>query len=580
MKKIFLYIVFIFIASSVDAVPVKNESKTIKLADGTTVTATLVGDEYGHWYIDENNRPFIVDDNGITYLSEKKLADIKSNAALKMAQVNTRRMSRLSIPQHIIGSNTINSTHHTRGITDEMHPLYGERKGLVILANYKDVKMSNKNAAEIFDNMFNKIGYNDNHHIGSVHDYFHDQSYGAFDLSFDIVGPVELTKDMAYYGKNDNWGNDTHPCELVGEIISLAYRNGVDFSPYDWDGDGEVDQILIIYAGYGENITGSDPNTIWPHEYTLDDGAKELHDGPGSFIVGNVRVNTYAITCELDDTRGTTLAGIGTACHEFSHCLGFPDTYDTSYTPGTVGMDNWDLMANGNYNGPNRNGQVPAGYTSYERWMAGWLSPIVLSEPCHISEMKPLTQDADAYIIYNDANNDEMFLLENHQGEVWDSYITGDNGKGLLLIHIDYDKYAWKTQDINTTPSHPRMSYVAADNSHKKGLSEHAGDLFPGTTGNNSFTDSSTPSAKVYNMNTEGKYFLSKPITDIESKDGLISFNFMGGTSAIQQIEKDSDYRKKDSRIYNIYGQRTNYNQNNIPAGIYISNKKKIVVNH
>ena len=33
----------------------------------------------------------------------------------------------------------------------------------------------------------------------------------------------------------------------------------------------------------------------------------------------------------------------------------------------------WDLMDGGSYNGPNDMGEVPAPFTSFERWWAGWM---------------------------------------------------------------------------------------------------------------------------------------------------------------------------------------------------------------
>lgn len=55
--------------------------------------------------------------------------------------------------------------------------------------------------------------------------------------------------------------------------------------------------------------------------------------------------------------------GIGTFCHEFSHCLGLPDFYDTNYN-GHFGMASWSLMDSGSYND---DGYTPIGYSAYEK---------------------------------------------------------------------------------------------------------------------------------------------------------------------------------------------------------------------
>ena len=72
--------------------------------------------------------------------------------------------------------------------------------------------------------------------------------------------------------------------------------------------------------------------------------------------------DTYACASELNGDK--TLSGIGTFCHEFSHCMGFPDMYDTTSDGNNFGMGSWDLMDYGSYNG---DGYVPAGYSGYEK---------------------------------------------------------------------------------------------------------------------------------------------------------------------------------------------------------------------
>ena len=62
-------------------------------------------------------------------------------------------------------------------------------KGLVILVNFADKAVATGTQQEV-ERMLNETGYSNNHHAGSLHDYFYDQSYGTFDLTFDVAGPV------------------------------------------------------------------------------------------------------------------------------------------------------------------------------------------------------------------------------------------------------------------------------------------------------------------------------------------------------------------------------------------------------
>ena len=143
----------------------------------------------------------------------------------------------------------------------------GKKKGLIILVEFSDKSFMETNNKALYNRIANEKNFKHGDFIGSVSDYFYAQSYGTFELSFDIAGPVKLSKKQSYYGQNDSDGNDMHPGEMVIEALK-AIKDTTDFAQYDWDGDKEVDQVYIIYAGRGE-ADGGPGNVIWPHEYTL-----------------------------------------------------------------------------------------------------------------------------------------------------------------------------------------------------------------------------------------------------------------------------------------------------------------------
>ena len=198
---------------------------------------------------------------------------------------------------------------------------------------------------------------------------------------------------MSYYGSNDSFGNDAHAYEMVIEACQQI-DDEVNFADYDWNGDGVVEQVFVVYAGYGENYAGSPSNTIWPHEW-------DLESASGSTLqLDDVTINVYACAAELCGSSGTAMNGIGCSAHEFSHCLGYPDFYDTTYSGG-IGMSKFDVLCSGSYGGPQNRGEVPCGFTAYERWMAGWLEPIELEHPDDIKDMPALNDEPVAYIIFN-----------------------------------------------------------------------------------------------------------------------------------------------------------------------------------
>ena len=505
MKKLLSLITLFSLALTLSAIPAKRVSKTVSI-NGRTVTLTYQGDEHCKYYVGNDGLRYRAVEGGcFAPISDTEFTTMRQHAELRRTATDQRRLARAKKAQR-------------HGIAPATEGQYeGKKKGLVILVNYSDVKMKSGSTSSAFNDMMNKEGYNKNGHIGSVHDYFKDQSYGKFDLTFDVVGPVQVSKTMAYYGKNDGDGNDVHPAEMVIEACKLA-DEFVDYKDYDWDGDGEVDQVYLIYAGYGEASGDGVDNTIWPHEWTLSE-AKTWHDGTGAQTLDGVTIDTYACSSELYGTMGSTMDGIGTACHEFSHCMGLPDLYDTS-GGSNFGMDAWSLMDYGAYN---NDGSIPAAYTAYERMYAGWLKPTVLSEETQVKGMKPITSSTDSYIIYNEKNNNEYYILQNTQQEGWNA---GAYGHGLLIIHVDYKASVWEENTVNNVSSRQRCTIFHADNNTSTTSSGLAGDPYPGTKRNTKLTDSSTPAATLYNANADGKKLMGKPITDITESMGTISFSF------------------------------------------------------
>ena len=478
---------FLFVAEAL-AVPAKRGvTKNLTLADGSRVVATLQGDEYANYYLASDGRAFQMKDGAYTAVDRSALETQRK----QLMQVRNKQRAARRVGTAPEGG------------------YQGQKKGLVILVEFTDVKFTY--GQSVFKDYFNKVGFNSYGMHGSVHDYFYEQSYGKLDLEFDIVGPVTMTSAASYYSTDNK--------RVAGMVNTLCKNvdDQVDFSKYDWDGDGTVDQVYVIYAGWGA-AQGAD-NTIWPHEWTVRASGSQYNSKEG------VLIDTYGISCELRGRSGSEIDGIGTSCHEFSHCLGLPDFYDTRDDGTNFGMNVWSLMDYGCYNGDN-NGQCPSGYTAYERWFAGWLEPIELNSSCQITDMPAIEEEPVAYIMYNDKNKNEYYLLANHQIKGFDE---SQYGHGLLVLHVDYDATSWSQNTVNNTVGHERMTIIPADNSLAVSNSNLAGDPFPGTRNNTQLTDESRPSASLYNANLDGRKFMGKPLTDITEVDGLVTFNVMGG---------------------------------------------------
>ena len=495
------FLILAFLATFVAALAIPTMPgiwRMAKLANGTQIRLEQVGDENLHYWRDARGLCYNVDDNGVA-TPIVNIETVRAQTATRIAQNNARRAAAAT---------------RTVGIS-RRH--VGKRKGLIVLVNFSDVRFQPAHTKSLLSRMANEVGftYKDGHR-GSLHDYFKDQSNGLFDLTFDVVGPVQLRHDMAYYGKDTlnlrGSRTDVRAGQMVAEAC-MAIKDSVNFRDYDWDGDNVVDQVLVIYAGYGQ-ASGGSSNTIWPHEWAL----QHSDYGRALRIDGNMLINTYACSNELNYNT-TQLGGFGTACHEFTHCLGLPDMYDTSGKE-SLGMGFYDLMSAGNYNGE---GYVPAGYTSYEKMFVGWLTPQELTRDTTITGMKPLSEHGEAFIIRNDANPDEYYLLENRQRNGWDTHLPGE---GLVVLHVDFDQMTWMTNRVNATPTHQRCTLVPADNRQRKIWNAQDSIPYP-QAGNDSLTATSLPAANVFTSDLDSCYKLNKSVLGIKiNNEGHASFTF------------------------------------------------------
>ena len=339
---------------------------------------------------------------------------------------------------------------------EEIRHYEGEKKGLIILVEFPDAHFAStlKDPLQTWTDIANKQGYSENGAFGSVSDYFYNQSYGKFRLTFDVVGPVMAAHNHGYYGENVDWGDNNWFDKNVGELVEEACKGVADkvrFADYDWDDDGEVDQVFLLYAGRGENDYGrKDSTVIWPHMASL------MLDWEGyekGIVIQGKRINIYACSNEIwSNAEKPHLAGIGTFCHEFSHCLGLPDLYNTEDETSVLG--DYDLMDYGSYLGE---GWCPVGYSSYERYVCGWLTPEPTDNPAIITDLLPLHKNPDVRIYRTSADANDYFLIECREKDSWDRYFPTP---GLLAWHIDYDAEAWAMNVVNNDPNHLRVETV------------------------------------------------------------------------------------------------------------------------
>ena len=609
MKRILISAVLSLCAAMTFAIPAKKSWKVVSQSDGTTIKVSQAGDEHLHYYITEDNVPiYKAADNRYCYLTIESgklhnsgvLAHESAARSAKELQVMNTIHDLAPIARQMAAKKRSAAKRCVRPdrlpSKDDISVFKGSKKALVILAAFSDKSFSKGDDAivKFYDEVLNQEGYSQNGAAGSVHDYFKDMSRGEFDLTFDIVGPVKVSKSATYYGgPSPIMGGTDHIGEFITEAIKKADEKcDIDWKKYDWDDDGEVEQVFVLYAGYGQ-ATGGPTGTIWPNAWTLDE-ALQNSDGNGGFSIDGVFINQYACSNELYLDSGTVPMGLGVFCHEFSHCMGLPDMYDTNYG-STPTMGDWDLLAGGSYNGPQGIGWCPAGWTSYERAYAGWLELTELKAGDIIKGMTSLEEgDGKAYVIYNDNHKDEYYLLENHKGMGWDKY-TPENG--LLIIHVDYDKDLFDNNIVNSkgeftpaegydryfTNDHPRMAPFSRVRSIQNDTYFYTYPMDAPRGVVDSLTDTSKPAAELYNALADGSKLMGKPVYNIEKDDdGNISFTFMTKekeTDAIQDIAMAEDTTGDDT-VYDITGKKAgrigDIKNGSLKAGIYIIGGKRL----
>lgn len=495
-----------------------NLIRKIKLSDGKNVSLRMIGDEFGHFWEDCEDG--------------KKYQQVKKNVWKQIGESDVSKIMNKARKARTESFRALSKRKKNTGLT-------GIKKVPVILVEFTDVKFENGHNSFLFDKILNEPGYNEGSFVGSARDYFFEQSNGLLELQFDVVGPVTMPNTMAYYAGDDGFG---HCDEMAKEACRLV-DDYVDFSQYDWRGDGMVDQICMIYAGCSQSTSGNKED-IWAHKGMI---------WPNPVFQDGKFIQDYACSPELHSAQNRSeVTGIGTFCHEFSHCLGLPDMYDQ--TTGNYGTDRWDLMGTGGHNG---NGYVPAGYTAFDKLYVGWQEPIILNEHSEVTSMRPMSEGGDFYLIPNDNCKDEFYLLENRQQTGWDIKLPGH---GMLISHIDYDELLFSKNVVNRTGiegnDHERCGLVLADNDktvnyndYYEFIEDYQGDLWPYKS-NNSLTNTSVPAATLFHENIDGTYLLNKPVTSIrENSDGTMAFIF--DNDFIGENESYSFNYKNDTLRFN-----------------------------
>lgn len=522
--------VALVLASISDAWCIKAAAKIVKYRqpDGSFVALKVVGDEFFGYTTTLQGHIVSVGPDGYLHYADYNSGALRISG--RRVSAATRSISGIpdivtSVPHHVANSlrslaiQEINPSRLGGGTaTKSSVPAYGS--SLVLLVQFPDLYFAIEDPVEYFNAMLNGKDYSYNGATGSVADYFNANFRGMREFSFHLSPIITLSKEAAYYGEHTPYMNDANVTGLVVEACKIASENGVDFSKYDADSDGVVDNVAIIFAGLNEAESGNSL-AIWPHKGDIADR---------NIFCNGVKIASYTCTSEYSgDAEENFPATIGSFCHEYAHWLGLMDMYDVNgdeegLSAGLYGS--LSLMDQGNYL---NNGKTPPYLNAVELEMLG-VVPIKELSPDRDYRLLPVHM-ADTLYMVNSSNPGEYFLFECRNTAGWDKYIGGE---GLVVYHIDKSENMcgglsanarWRLNIVNSYASHECAGV----------LSEHV--FYPGAENITSLTSTGVPS-----------------FTDWQHSGLGISINGIGydGGAVLFSVEEDLVYSETVPSVQNF----------------------------
>jgi M6 family metalloprotease-like protein len=511
---ILLVISFAQIAGAVPACP--TDTWTFS-NDGIRIELKKWGDEFVHDYETLDGFTVVYDQAKDRWF----YADLDENGILFSTNLLVGRDSPASfdLAQHLrFGKDYVNEI--KKQSPDGTAPSkFAESRGTeAVTGNWKIptlfIKFPNQaetfKTSEFYDHLYGTHPASPN----SFTDYYDEISYGKFHITGDTVGWFTAAHDKAYYGANLPNGRDQNYYALVREAVEAADAY-VNYSDYDRDKDGYVDNVFIIHSGRGEESSGATADDLWSRRGQLD---------PVYVSQEGTKVRDFSIQPEkLWSVKMT----VGVFCHEFGHILGLPDLYDVDYSSNGVGV--FCLMGFGSWNtiGDDYAGVKPAHMCSWAKTKLGWMNPTQISSDGTFN-IASAEKNSICYKFNNNMPNLEYFMIENRELVSFDAGLPGNGG--ILIWHVDDNKV-----DDNTDENHKLVDLEQAQATQTLDLDPNSSNASQGSDADyfrqgKTFTDSTNPNSKTYSGTST-----NLSITDISQiqMDKSMSFKAAIGSSTL-----------------------------------------------
>lgn len=319
----------------------------------------------------------------------------------------------------------------------------------------------------------------------SMAKYYDENSRGQTSVTGYVTDWIDISRTIEGCDEETPTG-----AYLTDACIEEAIRNvdsSIDFSYYDQDNNGYVDNLMAVFNAPDESqgeswLTSS--GAIWPH---ASGGYISTNDG---VAVDNWFVCTYS--CPL-----------GTFVHEFAHNLGLPDLYDPDYSSSGIG--DWGVMGAGSYLTDGYGDNNPGHFSAWSKLELGWVNPIIV-QPSDTVSFTLYPSNDGGNILKIPIGGDEYFLIE-YRDKTASYYDRGLPASGVLIWHIDQGECFDGYNTDNADDWHPCVRLVQADDADELQYGFDRGDSNDVFGDNMNFNDQSSPPALLYDGSESGLQF-------------------------------------------------------------------------
>lgn len=320
--------------------------------------------------------------------------------------------------------------------SQDAFPSIGSPKFFVVPVNFVDSAKTDELRNDIIKSF---TGTSEETGWESVKSYYEKSSYGKLTLDAEVTDWFTPAHDASYYeAYYDESTDEDGACLLVKEALN-HFDSAYDFSEYDYDKDGFIDSIWLVYNA---PVDYEEAKFWWAYQTTT--GYDDEWDGVKSSRYGFAGTDFMDPTKEEQSYDVTNIkVDAHTFIHESGHLMGLEDYYD--YDP-EKGPDN-------NMFGADMMDANIGDHCSFNKLLLGWVDPIIASGDGKKEVSLHSFTDTGEFMIIADHEltsiYDEYFLIEfytntglnkNDEPIMNDMSEEGEliaEAQGIRIIHVD-----------------------------------------------------------------------------------------------------------------------------------------------